>query len=265
MAVRYNKKLNTEINRVVNNFNSKINRLSKKDSTLPLPQKVSIKQLKKEVTNRAELKRYLGKLSRFSERGAEKVIRTSGGVELTKYEIQETRREARRLKASLTRRINQLGNTVPTVFGIKQSATYAQMGLEQLSNLKARRRSLEKDITMLSKQELKDYQKQLKINKEKEKYRAEQFMTSYTDKMLFDLGYYVGYDKEKIQYIKNKLMELDEQQFLKLFETDEGIRAIKDYYPESHRKNMEKIRNEVTMLYDQLYSNIDKLVEDYKK
>lgn len=265
MAVRYDKKLNTEIRKVVNNFNSKIRRLEKEEKNLLLPERVSIKELKSSVSSRAELRRELAKLSRYSKRGIEKTTTTAGGLEISRYELEETLRETRRIKASLTRRINRLGSTTPTVFGVKQSATYSQMGLEQLSNLKARRRSLEKNIKKLSKEEFKDFRKQLAINKQKEKYRNEIFMENYVDKMLFNLGYFIGYDKDKINTIKEKLMQLDETQFLRLFETDEGIRALKDYYPEIHRNNMTKIKEDVSNLYDELLANIDNIIKDYKK
>lgn len=265
MAIRFDKKLNREINRVVSNFNSKIKRLEKSERDLLLPEKVSIRELKKSVTSRSELRRQLASLSRYSRRGAEETIRTLGGVELSRYELDETIRETRRIKASLTRQINRISNITPTVFGVRQSATYSQMGLEQLSNLKARRQTLETDIKKLNKIDYKDFKKQLQLNKQKEKYRSEIFMSNYIDKMLFNLGYFIGYDKDKIKEIKDKLMQLDEKQFLKLFETDEGIRAIRDYYPEIHRNNVEKITDDVTNLYDSLLANIDSMIKDYKK
>lgn len=265
MAIRYDKKLNTEIRKVVSNFNSKINRLAKQRRDLLLPEKVSIKELKNSITTRAELRRELARLKRYSKRGIEETIKTLGGMEISRYELEETIKESRRIKASLTRKINRIANTTPTVFGVKQSATYSQMGLEQLSNLRARRRTLEKNIKKLSKEEFKDFKKQLAINKQKEKYRNEIFMENYVDKMLFNLGYFIGYDNEKINTIKEKLLQLDEKQFLRLFETDEGIRAIRDYYPEIHRNNMSKIKDDVSNLYDELLANIDNIIKDYKK
>lgn len=275
MAIRYDKKLNTEITRVVNNFNSKVKRLEREKNNLLIPEKVSIKELKKSVTSRPELKRELAKLQRYSQRGIEKTIKTEGGLELSRYELEETIRESRRIKASLTRRINRVSNITPTVFGVKQSATYSQMGLEQLSNLKARRKTLQKDVRKLNKEQFKDLQKQLEINRQKEKYLTEVFKENYIDKMLFNLGYFIGYDEEKIKYIKDKLMQLDEKQFLKLFETEEGIRAIRDYYPEIHRvvgsgragnvKQMQLIKDDITSLYDELYKSIESITEDYKK
>ena len=58
MAIRYDKKLNNEINRVVKNFNQKIARLEKQEREL-LPAKISTKQLKSESYSRTDLRRKL--------------------------------------------------------------------------------------------------------------------------------------------------------------------------------------------------------------
>ena len=267
MAIRYDTKTENEIRRVVSNFNQKIARLERLQDKLQLPDKVTIKGIKSEVTNRAQLKRRLESLKRFSKRGAEKTIVTPGGVSISKYELEETEKSLRRLKASLTRQINKYGNIKPTVFGVKQSATYSQMGSQQLANLKARRSALNKNLRELTKDAFKEAKRMIEANLRRERYRKELFMYNYEDKMLFNLGYYVGYDKDKIAYIKSKLMLLDENEFLNLFNTEKAIQAIAEYYPESTRgyANPDNIRSEVTELYDELYNNIDRIVADYMK
>ena len=267
MAIRYDVKTQNEIRRVVSNFNQKIARLEKLENNLYLPERVTVKGIKSEVTTRAQLKRRLASLKRYSIRGMEKTVVTSGGVSLSKYELEETERSLRRIKSNLTRQINKYGNTRPTVFGVKQSATYSQMGSQQLANLKARRSSLNVSLRSLSKEAFREAKRMIEANIRRERYRKEVFMYNYEDKMLFNLGYYVGYDKDKIAYIKSKLMLLDENEFVNLFNTEKAIQAISEYYPESTRTyaNPENIRTEVTELYDELYNNIDSIVADYMK
>ena len=91
MAIRYDKKLNQEINRTIKNFNQKIARLEKQDREL-LPSKITKKELKDNVYTRTELRRKLKELQRFSNRNAEDVITTSGGVRLTQYYYQNIKR-----------------------------------------------------------------------------------------------------------------------------------------------------------------------------
>ena len=68
MAIRYDKKLNAEINRTIRNFNQKIARLEKEEREL-LPSKITKKQIKESVYTRNELNRKLSKpsLMRASE------------------------------------------------------------------------------------------------------------------------------------------------------------------------------------------------------
>ena len=116
MAIRYDKKLNQEINRTIKNFNQKIARLEKEQREL-LPSKITKKNLKSNVYTRTELQRKLKELQRFSTRGAEEVITTSGGVRLTKYELNEIKRENARVKRNITREINRLKVEKPKIFG----------------------------------------------------------------------------------------------------------------------------------------------------
>lgn len=268
MAIRYDKGLQKELRSAVSNFNQKIARLEKLDNNLYLPERASVRRIKSEASSRAELKRMIASLRRYSKRGAEATITTSGGVSTSRYELEETSRNLRRVKSALTRQINKMANIKPTVFGVPQSATYSQMGNEQLANLRARRYSLEvPDIKKLTKEALTELQKRIDFNIQKMKYQREIFMNNYTNKMLLNLGYYVGYDKEKMEIIREKLTKLDEKQFMELFNTDLTIQAIRDYYPESSRAygNPNYIKDEVTALYDQLYDNIDSMILDYMK
>ena len=145
MAIRYDKKLNQEINRTIKNFNQKIARLEKQEREL-LPSKITKKDLKNNVYTRAELQRKLKELQRFSKRGAEEVIETKGGVKLTQYELQNIKRENARIKRNITREINRLKVNKPKIFGKSQTTTFSQMGDTDYLNLVARRRALEKDI-----------------------------------------------------------------------------------------------------------------------
>ena len=64
MAIRYDKKLDQEINRTIKNFNQKIARLEKQEKEL-LPSKITKKDLKSGVYTRTELQRNLKELQRF--------------------------------------------------------------------------------------------------------------------------------------------------------------------------------------------------------
>ena len=143
MAIRYDKKLNQEINKTIKNFNQKIARLEKQEKEL-LPEKITKKELKESVYTRTELQRKLKELQRFSKRGAEEVVKTSGGVKLTKYNLENIKRENARVKRNITREINRLKINKPKIFGKMQSSTFSEMGDTYYLNLVARRKALEK-------------------------------------------------------------------------------------------------------------------------
>lgn len=267
MAIRYDKKLESEINRVIRNFNSKINRLTKVQNDLILPDKITKKTLKENYYTRKDLQRKLNELKRYSTKGIEKTIETKAGLKLSEYELINLKKESARIKRNLTREIKNLRTTKPKVFGKIQNATFAQMGDTMYLNLLARREALEKDINTLTKEEYERYKKLvLKTAKNKE-YMNNIFKENYR-KMLTDLGYYYNYDKEKMKVLEGKLNKLSPNEFLKLFQNDKSIKAIIDYYPiitdTLSSINPKDIQDDVKVLYDNLIDNIDDILENYR-
>ena len=265
MAIRYDKKLNQEINRTIKNFNQKIARLEKQDREL-LPSKITKKDLKSGVYTRTELRRKLKELQRFGRRGAEDIIETSGGVRLTQYNYQNIKRENARIKRNITREINRLRVNKPKIFGKTQTSTFSEMGDHDYLNLVARRKALEKDINKLSRDELERFTKLIEKTGRNQQYMNSIFKQNYFD-MLTDLGYYFDYDNDKLNTLKQKLMNLKPNDFLKLFKEDKSIRAILDYYPivtnSFNAINPDDIKEDVINLYDNLIDNIDMILQDY--
>ena len=265
MAIRYDKKLNQEINKTIKNFNQKIARLQKDEREL-LPSKISKKELKENVYTRTELKRKLKELQRFSKRGAEDIIETKGGVRLTQYELTNIKKENARVKANITREINRLRVNKPKIFGKTQASTFSEMGDTEYLNLVARRKALEKDINKLSRDEFERFTKLVEVTGRNQQYMNSIFKQNYFD-MLTDLAYYFDYDNDKLNMLKQKLMNLKPNDFLKLFKEDKSIRAILDYYPivtnSFNAINPDDIKEDVINLYDNLINNIDEIIQDY--
>ena len=265
MAIRYDKKLESEINRTIRNFNQKISRLEKQERQL-LPSKISKKELKSSVYTRPELQRRLKELERFSQRGAEEIITTKGGVTLTRYELQNLKRENARVKRNITRELNRLRTQRPKIFGKIQSATFSEMGDSDFLNLEARRKALEKNISRLTKEQFERFKKLVIKTGKSQQYMNSTFKENYFS-MLTDLGYYFDYDNDKLMELKQKLMKLKPNDFMKLFREDKSIRAILDYYPivtnSFNAINPDDIKDDVKNLYDNLINNIDMIVQDY--
>ena len=140
------------------------------------------------------------------------------------------------------------------------------MGDSDYLNLVARRKALEKDINKLSRDELERFRKLIEKTGKSQQYMNSIFKENYFE-MLTDLAYYFNYDNDKLNLLKQKLMKLKPNDFLKLFKDDKSIRAILDYYPvvtnSFNAINPDDIKEDVVNLYDNLIDNIDDIIKYY--
>lgn len=264
MAIRYDKSLNKEINRVVRNFNSKIKRLEKAKKDLILPEMVSVKNLKNTYKSRSDLYRELTKLQGYSKRGIEETIKTMGGAEVSRYELQNIKREARRLKYQLTRQINVKKTTKPKVFGVTQDVTFAEMGDVSFLNLLAKRESLDKDIEKLTSREFTRYKDVVSKSTSNKYYDVHHLQYNWANEMLIPLGYMTGYPLDKLEEVTRKLASMKEEEFLRAYDEEMIFRAIVDLYREAMRGN-EDMSEDVNPILDELTNTIDDIIEQYEK
>ena len=268
MAYKLNPKSSYELQKAVRNFNAKIKRLESVDREIAIPEKESITAIKNRVTNKWELNREIDKLERFTKRNAEELIQNKSGVVLSRWEFENIQREQRRLNARLTREIERYGSLQPKVYGKKEPATYAQMGDGKLTMLKAKKQALSnKRLSKINMQQLKSLQ--TNINKLNANYRSTKkatFYNNYLDGTILNLSYYIGYDNEKIEYIKSKLNELTPEQFIKAFDEEESLKDLQLRYEQSKEIGMtpELLEEDVTPILDKVYENIDVIVNQYK-
>ena len=257
MQIRVHKKTDQEINRIIKNFNQKVARLEKTNRD-NLPPKITKKELMSS-SNRAELNRKLNQLKRFSRREVEDVITTTGGVDMTRWERNNLSIELRTAKAKLTRNIKGLTVKVPKIAGIKQDATFAQMGDEQYRTAVAQRQALNKNLDKLSREEIDKLLRQ--TTKILDKSRDRIFKESYF-KMIEDIAYLNNFDSDKLEEIKDKLDKLPNSKFIKLFNEDKAITDVLYRY-----KSAQDIFNtddeQTSILLEDLYENIDQIVMDY--
>jgi len=148
--IRWRDKDEQELQRVVNNFNNKIRRASKKNQALVdfLPNKVSVKDLKSKITTRSDFNRNLKSLKRFSEKGAEKLVEPKNKLKptkiekeimeaetpLTNYMLKERRIKTRTVNASRAKELKALN----------VSAKLGNMSTIEKANLKPKQLVLSK-------------------------------------------------------------------------------------------------------------------------
>lgn len=241
--IRYNSTDNKNIERVVSNFNRKIARLQKAGYS-QLPSKVSIRTIKSQFSTRRDLNVYLRDLQRFGRRGAEDIV-TIDGKDFTKYDIDIFRRSLRREKYRLEREIAQ-AQTMTTQYPMQHDVYTA--------NLKARRSALSRkwaDIITT----------QLREKLIEEPYRHAVIYDNYLE-ILFQDAYQIGFEDEKIEYIKERLLKLPPRKFIRALEDDPNIQYIFDYYHSLTRTSY--MDNNAYDAFQQIYENIDAIVEKYR-
>jgi len=208
--IRYTPKINSEIQRVVRNYNQKVARVQKFGDSFnySIPDKVSIKELKNHTYTIGEMRRKLKNLEMYSQRGMENTIRTKNGYNISTYEYLNLKKESRRVKNIISREIKRLEETKPTSFGKIQSRTFAQMGDSYYTNLKDVRERLNKDIEKLNYQEFKEYRGLVQRRGRSHEYQNSLFRENYLT-MLTDTAYFSGYDKEKMVLNEDQIKELN--------------------------------------------------------
>lgn len=268
MAIRYDKKLNNEINRIVRNYNAKIRRLENKNTDLSLPEKYSrqvVNAMKESYSNRSDLRRRLKELERFTARGGEKNI-TVKGTTLPKHEYQTIRAYQSLVKRRTNLRLKFYETTTKTSVGKKGDVTLAQLGETDYLNLLAKKELLlDKDISSLTKEERDKYLLSLRANART--HDVKMWKNNYLS-MLMDTGLSFGYDTEKLKEIRNRLNKLTPTQIDKLISGENTIQniiyhynAIKDITDEAGRS---ALQDDVFSNFDTIYDNLDKILSNYE-
>ena len=256
--IKVYQKTDKEINRVIKNFNQKVTRLERLGLAV-IPDKITKKEILN-VNSRTELNRNLNSLKRFSRKGYEDIFTLSSGEDTTIWNKKEVDLSIRSAKAKLTRKIQTYKNTKPKVFGKTQSVTFAQMGDQSYLNLVEQRKRLQdKKISTLE-----DITKFSKISKKiLGMGYSSVFRESYKT-MLYDLAYQSGYSKEVVGEITKRIDKLNDKDFLKLFNEDKAIKSVVYYY-NTKGLEIEDITENINTLFDEIYKNIDLILEDYSK
>ena len=263
--IRYDKKLNKEIDDTLRRYNNKISRLARQRSNYILPQKVTKEDLMEVSYTRRDLQRRLSNLRKFNERGAEKSILTSQGYAISKYELDYLKREQSRVKRKINREIKRYETIKPTTYGKQEARTFAQMGDTNYLNALARLEAVSKDITSLTQEQLVNYRKLLYSAGKNRDYLAESFKLGYID-MMTQVGYTAGYDPEKLELLKEKLKNLDPTQMYELYRNEKSIKSVSDYYYvlSDGKIDPEQFTQDVTNLYDNLLESRDTILKDYR-
>lgn len=92
--IRWRESDTEQLAKRVKNFNAKITRLEKKHPEIAdlLPERVSAKTLKADISTRSDYNKIIKALAGFSEKGAEKIVKGKGGAETTQWEYKQVQK-----------------------------------------------------------------------------------------------------------------------------------------------------------------------------
>ena len=234
MAIRYNDKLNQQLVRTVRNFNAKINRLERQGVSVPV-QKVTVKQLRKDFTERRELLSYLRELRKFSERGVERIayIEKWGDVkkEYSVYEFKVGGIRQRRAIREAERLLKKASETHRTEGGKEGPETL--MGTDYARNIEANLQKLRQ--TRYNIRRLSNRKKAQLLRASKAILGSRKFQIAVKEnffKHLRILGEAAGLGQSYIDEIITVLQKVPPVEFERMRHAEELINTIETYYPQ---------------------------------
>lgn len=227
--IRYDKKINNEINRIVRNYNAKINRVIKKDkyNIYYVPQKITakdIQKLKTNVVSRRDLTNRLKDIELYTKRNAEQYI-SKNGQSISRYQYNVLKRNKAIALRRLNKKIKYFETNRPTSSGIQQSTTFAQSGnQEYLNTVAKKRRIIETDIMEFDNLDIDKFINFLQVNTKLDNY--ERWKNNYLQ-MVKDVGESFGVNTDNII---NNLEKLSPTEINKLTTTESTLKQIIYYY-----------------------------------
>lgn len=266
MAIRYDNNLNREILKTVRNFNAKVARLERQGVKSPV-EKVTVKQLKQDFTDRKELISYMRELRKFSQRGVERIAYVDRwGKEYSMYEFKVGGIRQRRAIREAERLLSEAQETYRTEGGKPGYETL--MGTDYVVNLEANLEKLKK--SRYNQRKLTAEQKAQRLRAAKSILGSKKYQSAIKDNFfthLYVLGNAAGLSQAYIQEIVDILKKVPAKEFEKMRAAEELINAIETYYPQwKDAKTPAKkaaIGQSVRPLIEALHQNVVIIAQTY--
>ena len=266
MAIRYDEKLNKQILQTVRNFNAKVTRLEQQGVALPV-EKVSVRELKKDFTDRRELQSYLRELRKFSQRGVERVAYVDRwGKEFTVYEFKVGGIRQRRAIREAERLLDAARKEKRTEGGIPEDQSL--MGTDYAATIEANLKKLK--ATRFHQKRLTAEKKAQLVRASKATLGSKKFQFAIKDNFfrhLSILGEAAGLTSSYTDEIIDALKQVSGKDFEKLRQAEELIDAIETYYPQwknaKTKKQREEVGESVYPLIVSLHENLNQILSTY--
>lgn len=255
MAIRFNDQYNSEINRIVRNFNQKRNR-AVKNGFKNLPDPISAKDLKSKYNNRAQLNRELTSLKRFAKSDALERVETSGGAKAIKWEYENLKRNLKYAKEYYDREIEK-ARRLDTDMLVSKA--------EYINNLKDKRAYLELELSELNQSQFKTFRKTINeylFANERDRNNYRSWMNEVETIMR-----HLGYGNKDIDEFFEGFDKLTPQQFVTMYRQNAIVSRIYELYiPTNDRSfKLSTTEDDARALLETFSLEKDELIEKAKR
>lgn len=255
MAIRFTPEYNEYINKIVLNYNKRVTRANKlgKINKASLPEKVSVKTLKKSYTNRRDLDRELENLAMFKRKDARRTV--DGSVSQYDLDVINKNRKA-------------------TIKYFEKQAEYAKMRAKNNYPLqKERLNTIQDNLEILYKGTKNATEDDLRaMGRYVDKYRKsfERQATGYRGFLgeMDEIMKHLDFPKSKRDELFEKLSQLNEAEFYDLYERSDLIQKLYETADSPKYTGgklvMHSTDREARKNVEALMSQIDKLIKETK-
>lgn len=223
MAKRFDPDFNSEIRRIVKNFNQKRNRAYRRGFSY-LPNKAYVSDIKASFNTKGEIKKYLKELEKFNNMGdaALDIISTDNGGKISRYNLMFIKDNLKDTKAFFDRQIAE----AEELFYEDQ---YSIARRDYLFNLQAKRKYLDLEIMQLDQSGLKTFDRYTKqaLSYNKSNITAYKGFLSGVEDVMRRLGY----DEKYISTFYEKMSNVSPAQFIKMYRKNDLIARIYEMIP----------------------------------
>ena len=223
MAKRFDPDFNSEIRRIVKNFNQKRNRAYRRGFSY-LPNKAYVSDIKASFNTKSEIKKYLKELEKFNNMGdaALDIISTDNGGKISRYNLMFIKDNLKDTKAFFDRQIAE----AEELFYEDQ---YSIARRDYLFNLQAKRKYLDFEIMQLDQSGLRTFERYTKqaLSYNKSNITAYKGFLSGVEDVMRRLGY----DEKYISTFYEKMSSISPAQFIKMYRKNDLIARIYEMIP----------------------------------
>lgn len=260
--IRFDKKFNNEIRKVINRYNAKINRVQARNryGLYYVPNKITradVKLLKSTSKTRKDLRRRLRELEEYIKRGGE-VIQSSG---IPTYQLNITKRYRKALRSKITRTRNYYRSHGYTTAGVEDSISMSQQFDENYQTLNRLEQLTNKELNASN---IEDYISTIRGNLREVNNR--QWQNNYAD-MILDTSYLGNISHERVHAVREKLMALSPEQFAKLTKRERLIKNIIFYYKSINELGVdistENYEEAIVENFNELEKNLGTILQEY--